>query len=75
MRRAVLLFVLGLSLPARAATQDIMAAVRLEHWAEADALADALPDPLVRKLALYFRLLTPGAASAAEIAQLRATAT
>ena len=45
MRRAVLLFVLGLSLPARAATQDIMAAVRLEHWAEADALAAALHSP------------------------------
>ncbi len=68
MRRAVLLFVLGLSLPARAAAQDIMAAVRLEHWAEADALAAASPDPLARKLALFFRLLTPGAARAAELA-------
>ncbi len=68
MRRAVLLFVLGLSLPAQAATQDIMAAVRLEHWAEADALAAASPDPLARKLVLYFRLLAPGAAGAAEIA-------
>lgn len=68
MRCAMLLFLLGLSLPARAATQDIMAAVRLERWAEADALAAASPDPLVRKLALYFRLLTPGAAGAAELA-------
>lgn len=67
MRRAVL-FLLGLSLPAHAATQDLMAAVRLEHWAEADALAAASPDLLARKLALYFRLLAPGAASAAEIA-------
>lgn len=67
MRRAVLLFVLGLPLPARAAVQDIMAAVRLEHWTEADALAAASPDPLARKLALYFRLLTPGAARAAEL--------
>lgn len=67
MRRAVL-FLLGLSFPAHAATQEIMAAVRLEHWAEADALAAASPDPLARKLALYFRLLAPGAASAAEIA-------
>jgi len=68
MRRAVLLFVLGLSLPAHAAAQDIMAAVRLEHWAEADALAAASPDPLARKLALFFRLLTPGAARTAELA-------
>lgn len=67
MRRAVL-FLLGLSFPAHAATQEIMAAVRLEHWAEANALAAASPDPLARKLALYFRLLAPGAASAAEIA-------
>ena len=67
MRRAVLLFLLGLSLPAHAAAQDIMGVVRLEHWAEADALANASPDPLVRKLALYFRLLTPGAARAAEL--------
>ena len=68
MRRAVLLFVLGLSLPAPAVAQDVMGAVRLEHWAEADALAAASPDPLVRKLALYFRLLTPGGARVAELA-------
>ncbi len=68
MRRAVLLFVLGLSLPAHAAAQGVMGAVRLEHWAEADALAAVSPDPLVRKLALYFRLLAPGAARAAELA-------
>ena len=64
----MLLFVLGLSMPARAAAQDVMAAIRLEHWTEADALADASPDPLARKLALYFRLLTPGAARTAELA-------
>ena len=68
MRRAVLLFVLGLSLPAPAVAQDVMGAVRRERWAEADALAAASPDPLVRKLALYFRLLTPGSARAAELA-------
>ncbi len=67
MRCAVFLFVLGL-LPACAAAQEIMAAVRLEHWADADALAAASPDPLVRKLALYFRLATSGAARANELA-------
>ena len=66
--RLAMLLLLGLSLPTPAATQEIMAAVRLERWAEADALAAASPDPLARKLALYFRLLAPGAASAAEIA-------
>lgn len=66
--RAVLLFMLGLSLPAHAAAQDLMAAVRLEHWTEADALANASPDPLARKLAVFFRLLTPGAARTAELA-------
>ena len=68
MRLVVLLLTLGLSLPVRAAPQDIMGAVRLEHWAEADALAAASPDPLARKLVLFFRLLAPGAAGAAELA-------
>ena len=68
MRRALLLFVLALLLPVPAAAQDILAAVRAEHWAEADALAAASPDPLVPKLVLYFRLLTPGAARVPDLA-------
>jgi len=73
MRRPMLLFVpgllvLALSLPVRAAAQDVMAAVALERWAEADALAAASPDPLGRKLTLYFRLLTPAAARVGELA-------
>ena len=58
--------------PAAATAQDILAAVRAEQWAQADALATALPDPLARKLVRYFRLLTPGAASASEIASFMA---
>ncbi len=52
--------------PARA--QDVLAAVRADHWAAADAAAAALPDSLAGKLVLYYRLLTPGAARAGEIA-------
>ena len=48
--------------------QTVVAAIRAGQWAEADALAATAPDPLVRKLVLYSRLLTPGAARAAEIA-------
>lgn len=68
MRRAVLLFLLCFSEPAHAIGQDILAAVGAERWAEADALAAASPDPLVRKLTLYFRLLTLGAAGVGELA-------
>ena len=42
--------------------------MRAERWAEADAAAASHPDPVARKLVLYFRLLAPGAARAAEIA-------
>ena len=67
------LFVLGSLLAAaanaRAATgQDILTAVREERWADADTLASALPDPLARKLVLYFRALTAGAAHGTELA-------
>jgi len=67
MRRALLLSLLCFSQPARAAGQDILAAVGADRWAEADALATASPDPLVRKLTLYFRLLAPGAATVGEL--------
>ncbi len=58
-----------LALPVSAPrAQTVLAAIRAEQWAQADTLAAAAPDPLVRKLVLYSRLLTPGAARAAEIA-------
>lgn len=43
-------------------------AVRMERWSDADMLAAVQPDPLARKLVLYFRLLAPGAGRAAELA-------
>ena len=47
--------------------------LRASSWAEADALAAAAsPDPVARKLVLYYRLLTPGAARSAEIAAFMA---
>ena len=45
----------------------LLAAIRASDWPAADAAASALPDPLARKLALYYRLLTPGAARAPEL--------
>ncbi len=49
-----------------------MQAVRADQWPEAAALAAAEPDPLAKKLVLYYRLLAPGAATAAEIADFMA---
>ncbi len=70
MRCAVFLFVLGplLAPAAPAAAQDILAAIRGERWAEADIMAAAAPDSLARKLVLYLRVLTAGAARSPEIA-------
>lgn len=48
--------------------REVAAFVRAERWAEADSAAAAHPDPVARKLVLYFRLLAPGAARAGEIA-------
>lgn len=57
-----------LACPAQAQAQSILAAVRNSQWQQADALAAAEPDPLARRIVLYYRLLTPGAARATEIA-------
>jgi soluble lytic murein transglycosylase len=54
------------------APQDIGAAIRENRWADADAAAAALPDPVARKLVLYYRLLAPGAGHPAEIAAFMA---
>ena len=71
MARALALSLVGfLALPAQA--QDIAAALRDSRWADADAAAAALPDPVARKLALYYRLLSPGAGRPAEIAAFMA---
>ena len=64
---SALLLVLPFALP-QARADEVGAALHDSRWADADALAAASPDPVARKLVLYFRLLTPGAAHAAEIA-------
>ncbi|HYZ61587.1 MAG TPA: hypothetical protein VE650_03975, partial [Acetobacteraceae bacterium] len=66
------LVLLVLLWPGLARAGDVLGAVRAERWAEADALAAAEPDPVARKLVLYYRLLTPGAARSAEIAAFMA---
>ncbi len=70
MRRAIVLATVLLTAqlagtPARA--QDVMAAVRARSWPQADAAAAAYADPVARKLVLFYRLLTPQAASLAEL--------
>jgi soluble lytic murein transglycosylase len=57
-------------IPVRA--DEIGQALHDNRWADADALAATSPDPVARKLVLYFRLLTPGAAHPAEIASFMA---
>lgn len=67
MRYALLLLLL--TWPACA--QDgpgLLAAIQAQRWADADAIAAVLTDPMGAKLARYYRLLTPGAAGATEIA-------
>lgn len=44
-----------------------MSAIRAARWAEAQAAAALLPDPVAGKLVSFYRLLTPGAATVAEI--------
>jgi soluble lytic murein transglycosylase len=56
-----------------AAAQNVMALVRADQWAEAEAAAARLPDPVAQKLVTYFRLLAPGAAGTVEIAQFIAS--
>lgn len=61
---------LGLSLMTAIPPSDgagLLAAIRATDWPAADAIASAMPDPLALKLALYYRLLTPGAARAREL--------
>lgn len=50
------------------AGRDPIAAIRADHWAEAQADAAGFADPVAEKLVLYYRLLAPGAATPAEIA-------
>ena len=75
MRRFGLGVVLLLPLLAAAAAsaQEVMPAVRAQRWAEAEAAAARLPDPVAAKLVTYYRLLTPGAATVGEISAFMAS--
>ncbi len=46
----------------------VLTEIRAGRWAGAEALAAMHPDPLAQKLVGYYRLLTPGAARAVDIA-------
>lgn len=68
--RAVLLPLLALLvLPGPVLAQ--MEAIRADDWAAAAIEAARYPDPVAAKLVDYYRMLAPGAATAAEIAAFR----
>lgn len=58
--------------PAAAQPPDPIGAIRADRWADAQAAASTYADPVAIKLVTYYRLLTPGAATAAEIADFMA---
>jgi soluble lytic murein transglycosylase len=72
-----LALVLSLLLPAAASAAEPppnpMPAVHADRWADADAAAAQYADPVARKVVTYYRLLSPGAATAQEIAAFVAT--
>ena len=69
MRRTIAPLLLTAALATTAAHAGEMAAALHEHrWADAAAAVAGAADPVAAKLVLYERLLTPGAASAVEIA-------
>src|SRR5579871_640207 len=60
-------FAVGLLLPAAARAQDVLSLIRAGNWPAADAAAAQVADPVARKLVLYYRLLTPNAATLDEL--------
>ncbi len=69
--RAVPILLAVAAAPAQA--QNVMALVRADQWADAEAAAAQLPDPVAAKLVTYYRLLASGAAGVADITQFMAT--
>jgi soluble lytic murein transglycosylase len=72
MRLLILSVMLAVGLVRVVQAEPVLDAIRAGQWARADTLAATAADPLVRRLVLYYRLLTPGAARAAEIASFMA---
>jgi soluble lytic murein transglycosylase len=58
--------------PALAQPADPVAAIRADDWAEAQRAAAGYADPVAAKLVTYYRLLSPGAATADEISDFMA---
>ena len=52
---------------AAARADEVMAAIHADRWAAADAAAAAYADPVVAKLATFYRLLSPGGGRLAEV--------
>lgn len=50
-----------------ACAQDPISAIRADRWADAEAAAAQLPDPVAQKLVRYYRLSAPNGATAPEI--------
>ena len=65
---AALMLAAPLDALAQPAPGSVPALVRAGRWAEAEEAAAELADPVARKLVLHERMLTPGAATAGEIA-------
>src|SRR4051812_43258572 len=59
---------LGWTQDLRDPRQNPLPAIRADRWGEARAAAARFADPVTEKLVLYYRLLTPGGATAPEIA-------
>jgi soluble lytic murein transglycosylase len=58
--------------PAMAQQTAPIAAIRADRWADAQTAAAGYADPVAAKLVTYYRLLTPGGATTAEITDFMA---
>jgi soluble lytic murein transglycosylase len=58
--------------PALAQQADPIAAIRVDRWADAQRVAGTYADPVATALVTYYRLLTPGAATADELTDFMA---
>ena len=58
--------------PATAQPPDPIAAIRADRWSDAQLAAASYADPVANKLVNYYRLLTPGAATADELTDFMA---
>jgi soluble lytic murein transglycosylase len=65
-------FLILLMLSGVAQAQEVLDFVRVDRWPEAAAAAARVGDPIAGKLVTYYRLQSPGAGGAAEIAAFMA---